>query len=882
MAIGRAIKQWATEAQAYACGASIRLRKVGYAPRFFRQAGDKTEKAKGFIRGSLVSEWTRANAWVFANVGRSIPPPATDLLKETEAKELADWDARLFDAQPAILDKDRKELLEDLTAWVAGRIHSLAKRLPDVERELDIRLNPSACLECSRAKGGAYEYYKRAAKALKGPGSRIPIAEFEQHPTPRASATAEYPAGQWLPTPDLGGNWYTRIQEDGLGVLHPTKPLLQAEAPVDTRIRLLKSHADDISLREQEKALENESLPMRPVVLPERGMKMRIATMSPAWAVVRGQRINRMLLSLLKTARCHSHALLGKAGVPQTIVEGVKRFGGHRDFVITSADLSAASDFIPHDVAAAVWRGVVEGLGKRLGDADKVLGYQLLGPMHLEGQPERVSNRGILMGLPLTWPVLSLLNEYAASVGMKNPGEPSSKGCFSVCGDDMIAAWTTTKQRTYYENLEKLGLVLNRYKTYESPTGGVFIEELYQVSDRTRWIKIPTGSKGTRPVTPPARILRQTIGKVLEIESSDRRQLTFRVVSHTVRPKLSAILQAKRSGMNPQDDHVPPHLSLPAIITAEAAKTSLGWRKQAIDTIMRIAHKGTISNMEKSGVPLYWPRELGGWGLPPPKGKPVAPAKFRKAAASILNGQSQLRRDYMRVFQLARAPKHLRKIIRDQLTIVDNLPERLSDEAEPKPLEEVEGEVIARTLAYHSFDPFFDKRSSLKIASVDTVAKHIKRVLAQGLKKWQSAKPIDSSKAVKLLEQKPRLVDRKEINRILFYTGTPDSKSTYSSLPGPVETVVGDLKSSLGQRIDDALSQIRQELQPRQSPDGPPTKAVPLSPTGGPGVQDTSPEPQVGSSYTLPPGCTGGARAEDLSVFMPQHLRNTPEKGRET
>jgi hypothetical protein len=179
-----------------------------------------------------------------------------------------------------------------------------------------------------------------------------------------------------------------------------------------------------------------------------------------------------------------------------------------------------------------------------------------------------------------------------------------------------------------------------------------------------------------------------------------------------------------------------------------------------------------IKAMKNSGIPLHFPRSLGGWGLP---GKPEAPIRFRKAAASILIGQSQLQERLHAVFLCSKAPPYLRKKIRKGLNTIQAWPERFSPSAVPRDIEDVTTDYTSRLLAFHGRDPTVSKLQDIKYANLGTIAKRINRTIDEAVKYWKSAKPMKAGKAV-LLDQtyRARLVDSQYLDLLLARRGVYD------------------------------------------------------------------------------------------------------------
>jgi len=177
---------------------------------------------------------------------------------------------------------------------------------------------------------------------------------------------------------------------------------------------------------------------MRPLVLRERGQKKRLATISEASLVVAGQRINRAVLRLLSNSKTASYSLKGRRDTPDCIVAGTNAFANREDFEFLSTDLSAASDYLHHSVNQAVWAAIWDVIGHEFPCSYQWVGQKLIGPMRLDpttpGLPEEVealkskdTSRGALMGLPLAWPILTLVNDWAASRASPQGGQQFSK-----------------------------------------------------------------------------------------------------------------------------------------------------------------------------------------------------------------------------------------------------------------------------------------------------------------------------------------------------------------------------------------------------------------------------------------------------------------------
>jgi len=164
-------------------------------------------------------------------------------------------------------------------------------------------------------------------------------------------------------------------------------------------------------------------------------------------------------------------------------------------------------------------------------------------------------------------------------------------------------------------------------------------------------------------------------------------------------------------------------------------------------------------------------------------GKPDAPVAFRKFAAVVLNGQPGLQKKMNNLFLVARAPRHLRRRIRKMLDILSSTPERLPGKSIPVRLKDAESEVVGRILAFHSFDPAFNKLGTKKSLAHDSMANLIRRVrslLKEAFAVWPNASPTKPAKALELVNKyDSTMVDTQWVSHLLFYTGTPDVTPEY-------------------------------------------------------------------------------------------------------
>jgi hypothetical protein len=207
------------------------------------------------------------------------------------------------------------------------------------------------------------------------------------------------------------------------------------------------------------------------------GDKVRLVTLHPAWEVWGARRLTQLLLPVLKGNIFTKDLLRGKN-------VALKRQGPQKALVsLYSADLSAATDWIPHKVAQTVMRYLINRRFPNPLQRERFhqLAEVILGPKHDVDSTDEESrtSRGVHMGLGPSWIVLSLLNVMAGLIAA-----PKQKHAFAVCGDDMIALWTRSEIETYERTLETWGLKINKSKSFIGPRG-VFCEKLVEQHSRT-------------------------------------------------------------------------------------------------------------------------------------------------------------------------------------------------------------------------------------------------------------------------------------------------------------------------------------------------------------------------------------------------------------
>lgn len=211
----------------------------------------------------------------------------------------------------------------------------------------------------------------------------------------------------------------------------------------------------------------------RQVVIKERGWKTRVATpLEAPFRYLLGI-VNSALLSKLEEVPQVVSALHGRPA------EKLDWSMGRRTNLVFSADLKSATDYFPQDLLLAAADEISLNWPVELRD----MFLRGVGP-HLLSSPsgeEKVTSRGILMGSPVAWPMLSIVSAWLHS-------ESGSDGWYSVCGDDYIGCHTYETYRRYLRIRERIGAVGSPGKDILGRESvGVFAEELISVG-RCRWI----------------------------------------------------------------------------------------------------------------------------------------------------------------------------------------------------------------------------------------------------------------------------------------------------------------------------------------------------------------------------------------------------------
>jgi hypothetical protein len=226
-------------------------------------------------------------------------------------------------------------------------------------------------------------------------------------------------------------------------------------------------------------------LPVTRVVIKERGSKGRIVTKAPAAHQFLGSLWNSVLLQLLARDPILGVSLRQEHEV-ERLVEESKRADvlvrayrkGITGLTWRSADLTAASDNLPHDLLKAGLDGILTSLGVPLDTLSARTATVFVLPLTMEG---RLTCRGTPMGSPLAWPMLSLYNGWLHSRAWEG-GRAADRcllfSCAAVIGDDYAAILPQVVNERYTSILLRTGGTPSYGKDYASLDSVMLGEEL--------------------------------------------------------------------------------------------------------------------------------------------------------------------------------------------------------------------------------------------------------------------------------------------------------------------------------------------------------------------------------------------------------------------
>jgi len=198
--------------------------------------------------------------------------------------------------------------------------------------------------------------------------------------------------------------------------------------------------------------------PIEPCAITELGGKVRVVTLHSVEEVLIARNLTAHWLSQMRRV-ITTRDILTNSPITLESTENGDLF---------SADLTAATDYFPHEFTQHVAKRLVEKIGTPPGVTHEIV-QRIMGPHQLPDG--RITVRGAHMGLGPTWVILCLLNGFAAWYA------GAHKDDHRICGDDLIGLWTKSTAERYIHTMKRLGAVVNRSKSFHTEAG-VFCERL--------------------------------------------------------------------------------------------------------------------------------------------------------------------------------------------------------------------------------------------------------------------------------------------------------------------------------------------------------------------------------------------------------------------
>ncbi|AYD61652.1 RNA-dependent RNA polymerase [Blechomonas luni narnavirus 1] len=359
---------------------------------------------------------------------------------------------------------------------------------------------------------------------------------------------------------------------------------------------------------------ESKYPPVRLAAIQELGFKVRPVTTHQVSEIIAAQHLRQFLFQCLKKWKVTAPVMSGEK--TRAIKEVVEAW--EEGDVVYSSDLTSATDLCRQDAHIAVLEEILLEWG--FGHRAVHIAHFALGPHLVDATAYKagcfVQRRGILMGNPLTWSLLNLVNFFCAAEALSPGGAivPSIRAAerkFRICGDDLIGCVDRSVVVRYEEQLGYVGYQPSIPKSFVSEWGGVFAETTFLL-DRVVSLKPEPFPALDKP-----------------------RRL---VESVSVRPRFlgdfpSKILLPKPSG-----------LALPLRIgpdcTASLSDIEEGEHRQSRLDVMKRAvgvfYPDMVSTLLKAGIDPGAPRGLGGAELPWVKGCRLSSSG--RAAAILASG----------------------------------------------------------------------------------------------------------------------------------------------------------------------------------------------------------------------------------------------------
>lgn len=365
--------------------------------------------------------------------------------------------------------------------------------------------------------------------------------------------------------------------------------------------------------------------------LPERGGKVRIVTKSDSCLQMNLQSIRKWLFNGLRKDRRSAQSV---AGDRKVAVEQVFEHPAPRDvWRVVSADLTSASDLLPHALLSAILEGIAEG--SELTEETHRLLSQACGPMFCEypSGEEVITSSGTLMGLPHTWPLLSMVHlfwvdeatrlyrrDFLSRRGNRPSTYPPQKLRWrsAICGDDLIAHWPEGLVKCYHHVAELCGASFSEGKHFVVQDRGCFTEKLFKV--RWKSVEVPLlpsqHRREHRAVGRDFPVLGARFVSKRELRRINRPKKHFRLVSDGV--QWDSVFPLK-SFIDTKEGDVPQWFNVGT--SAHSICVDFPHLRDRVGKVVQCLNPGLVRQTNWFGLPATLPRDLGGLGLPPSRGR---------------------------------------------------------------------------------------------------------------------------------------------------------------------------------------------------------------------------------------------------------------------
>jgi hypothetical protein len=221
--------------------------------------------------------------------------------------------------------------------------------------------------------------------------------------------------------------------------------------------------AEEIGKYALEKTARLGPQPFRACAIKELGGKVRVATIHTAAQMHAARVLSQRTLGALKRIGMFKKILKGeKTELKRDTHSALAR--------LFSADLTAATEYLRFDVNRTVIDALAEALSWT--ELEKEAAQNIMGPQLCDIDNVLMTTRqGGLLGLGLSWSVLSLVNAFCAT-------RYAAEETLEICGDDLIGLWTPKEIASYRKYLIRVGLKSNITKEFVGLKGGVFCERM--------------------------------------------------------------------------------------------------------------------------------------------------------------------------------------------------------------------------------------------------------------------------------------------------------------------------------------------------------------------------------------------------------------------